>query len=525
MQPVRVLGIDPSREYLAAARRGGSVEVVVGSATAIPTASATFTRRLDVVGRATAEFSIPSPVPLAGRVVDAATRLPVAASVEVTTTTPEGLSVHVAGLAGSDGAYLLEVPRGRAQSFLVIGGDYAPYPSAAESKAVLGSLRGLNGTEAVQHDVALRPGSVVRGLVTLTGTKQPVPSLTLRFAQGRGPAARSVTTGDDGAYVMKGLAPGDWRVLIETPGWFAKPDGDRVRVPEPSTDLAAGEARLDLEVWSSGRLLGRVVKPDGTPVAQARVWLVGGNGIVRGARRAGRPLETLSGADGGFLVEDVPPHVSVRVRATLGDAEAVPSREVRLADGAPPPIVLTLAPTVRVTGAVTALDTHEPVAGARVQVDPVGEPGGRGGRSVTTGPDGRFDVASLIPGAWRLTANLKRAFLPGLPVHVTLAAEPLVVDVPLALDPGFVVAGVVVDPEGRAVLGAVVSLDGTEDVGNPAPPVARKATTDARGSFRFSGLRSGRYGVKAQRQGFIAAALDGLRGGEDRLTLPLTSLP
>jgi SAM-dependent methyltransferase len=42
--PVRVLGIDPSREYLAAARRGGAVDVAVGSATAIPAGAGTFDR-------------------------------------------------------------------------------------------------------------------------------------------------------------------------------------------------------------------------------------------------------------------------------------------------------------------------------------------------------------------------------------------------------------------------------------------------------------------------------------------------
>ncbi len=42
--PARVLGIDPSREYLAAARRGGVTDVAVGSATAIPAATGAFDR-------------------------------------------------------------------------------------------------------------------------------------------------------------------------------------------------------------------------------------------------------------------------------------------------------------------------------------------------------------------------------------------------------------------------------------------------------------------------------------------------
>jgi SAM-dependent methyltransferase len=56
-QPARVLGIDPSREYLAAALRGGAVDVAVGSATAIPARAGVFDR---VVSALMLNF-VPSP--------------------------------------------------------------------------------------------------------------------------------------------------------------------------------------------------------------------------------------------------------------------------------------------------------------------------------------------------------------------------------------------------------------------------------------------------------------------------------
>ena len=490
-----------------------------------PRGGALYSRRLDVAGTTTAAFDLPLPVRLSGVVSDAATHAPVAAGVEVTVVTAEGLVVHVAGQAAGDGSYALEVPRGKPQAFLVTSEAYAPYPSQPEVGPVLGALGGLHGPEAVAYDVALRPGAVVRGLVTLTGTKQPVPALSLRFVQDRLPAARTVSTIDDGTYAVKGLGPGTWRALIETPGWYAKNGTGTVQVAPPGADGAAGETRLDLEVWSAGQISGRVVQPDGAPISGARVWLVGGQGLVRGARRAGRVLETTSGADGGFLLDDVPSTVAVRVRASLADAESVPSDPIQLADGVPPPLLLTLGPTIHVSGVVTALDSHEPVAGASVRVDPVGEPGGRGGRSATTGPDGRFEAASLIPGGWRFTPNLKRVYLPGEPKDVTLAADPREVAVALTLDPGLVVAGGVVDAEGRAVGGARVQLAGFEDVGSPPPEVGRTASTDPHGAFRFSGLRSGRYRLTVSRKGFAPAVLDGLRGGEDRLRPVLTPPP
>jgi hypothetical protein len=182
----------------------------------------------------------------------------------------------------------------------------------------------------VVRNVALKRGATVRGLVTLERTKEPVPSLSLRFVPQQGTVFRLATTAEDGRYEVKGLGAGAYRALLETPGWYAKHGADAVRIPAAGVGDAPPEVTLDLEVWSAGVVSGSVSLVDGSPAARARVWLIGGGGVVRGARRAGRLLETLTSASGQFLLDDVPPNEWIRVRAALGEAEAVPSNGFRL---------------------------------------------------------------------------------------------------------------------------------------------------------------------------------------------------
>jgi hypothetical protein len=320
------------------------------------------------------------------------------------------------------------------------------------------------------------------------------------------------------------MGPGTWTAEVVTPGWYPGRGTNSVRVAAPAADGQPTVSVLDLSVWSAGRVSGVVVTTADTAAAGARVWLAGGGGIVRGARQAGRPLETIAGGDGSFSIDDVPPDVAIRVRAALGDAEAVPSASFRLADGPPPPLRLVVGPTARLHGRVTDLQTRDAVAGAGVAADPVGEPAGRGRRQVTADAQGRYEIASLLPGAWRVTAALRRDFLPPDPREVFVGSEGGEVPLDLQLDPGLVVAGIVVDDAGRAVSGARVGLQGTEDGGASPVAVSRAAGTDASGRFRWTGLRSGRYAFVARRNGFQTVRLD-LRGGEDRLRVVLRPPP
>lgn len=475
------------------------------------------TRRLDLSTSATAAVAVPALGRWGGRVSDAATGAAVGDAAVTVTTGGRDASVVSTTTSDSTGGFSLVVPRVRPSGVSVDHPAYMPWPAASDAAAAANALAAVRATGEVVRDVPLARGAAVRGVVTHADTKAPVPGLTLRFTS---PAARGVArtarTGDDGLYEVLGLAPGTWTAVAESPGWWLSGRAS-VGVPVPGVGGAAATL-LDLVARSSGQVTGRVQRADGSPVALARVWLVGGGGVVRSVREAGRLLETVSAADGSFVLDDAPPTVPMQARASLGTAEATPSVAFRVQDGVPP-LVLVLAPTGTVRGRVVDLATREPVADAVVRLAPVGEPSGRTARDTRTGADGRYEVAGLLPGGWKATPDKRRDFLPGAPVELTLAPDALELDRELSLDPGLVVAGFAVDGAGTAVAGARVTLTGVEDQGTPPPPVSRNGRTAADGSFRFAALRSGAYAVEVRRNGKVVARVERLRGGESRLVL------
>jgi|GEM_PF-3116617 len=463
-----------------------------------------------------------------GRVTDAASGVPLAANVVLLVGLEDGATARASATADGAGVFVVLAPRGPARQVYVEAEGYAPFPSArGEANAVVAALGALR-REDVVRDVALRRGSAIVGVVTHVESKAPVAGLAIELRpEGFRPPAevgtggRTGTTGDDGAYAARGVAPGGWNATVTTPGWYLE-GPTRVRVQGPDASGRVADARLDLVVRGAGVVSGRVTRADGSPVARARVWLVGGGGVVRSVRQAGRVLETVTGSDGGFALDDVPPAEWVRVRAALGDDEATPSAAFRLRDGAPPPLVLILAATGTIEGRVFDLVTRDPVAGARVRLDATGEPAGRGGLSVLAAADGTYLAAGLVPGSWRVTPEKRGLYLSSAGTEVALAPGVPKLDVPLTLDPGLTIAGLVLDAAGAPLAGARVTLGGREDVGQPPPTVNRNVRAAADGSFRHVALRSGVYALEVRTGGAVRARLEGLRGGERTLLVRVT---
>ena len=464
----------------------------------------------------TVGLAVPPRVPWSGVVRDAATLGGVTASIVVGVDLADGLRVETEGVTDGVGNFALLVPQGKPARLEVRSPDHETFPSPKENGAALAAIAGIRSGPVV-HDVLVRRGASVTG--TAKGADgHGVANLELRFRPDRG-AEQAVTTGPDGAYEIRTLSAGGHAVLVATPGWYLKAPRVRVVVPGP-TQTGPGSLVLDVDVISAGVVSGTVVLADGAPAGQARVWLVGGRGVVRGARNTGRVLETFSASDGTFSIDDVPPVDGVRVRATWGDAEATPSDPLALAAGSPAPVRLVLAPTVRLLGRVTDLRTGAPVAGAQVSAEPVGDGPWRGRASATTNAEGRYELANRIPGRWRLIVNKRNAYLPGEPTELDLdaAVSPFTAD--LTLDPGLPIAGVVVDGEGKALPGVRLALAGAEDGAPSGSTVARGGGTDRGGAFRWTALRSGRYTLTLTRKGYAPLAVP-LRGGEDRLRLVL----
>lgn len=239
------------------------------------------------------------------------------------------------------------------------------------------------------------------------------------------------------------------------------------------------------------------------------------------ALASGRPLETFTSTDGRFQLTDVPPALYVLVRAAVGDLEATPA-------GVPPdrpppePLRLVLASTVVLSGRVLELGSNEPLAGAGVTLRPKGAPVGRDVRTATSDAEGRFRFDTLIPGECEVLAQ-RADHLPMAPLLVPLSGRDEQ-RVELLLDPGLVIAGVLVGPQGQALAGSV-RVSGT--VGETGQGVSRAQAVGPDGRFRLTGFRRGAYRLRADAPGHRPQTVPDLLGGEERLRveLPLIPLP
>ncbi len=458
---------------------------------------------------------IPDAVEVQGRVTDAATQAPVAgATVRLSTAADKGPSLEVTALSGPDGLYRVAAPKGTPQAFAVEAPGFAPYPHPRDAGRVLASLKPLAaGAGPVERDVALSAGGSVAGRVLTRETRQPVPGVRLLFRPRRGTPV-GAESGEEGRYAVPHLNPGPYDVAVESPGWYPV-EPLRVTVPAGATEPVV----LDVPVEGARTIAGTVTLAEGGPVGGARVWLTGGGQILRSARGAGRALETFTTTDGRFSLTDVPPSVALVVRAALGGLEATP---VGVAADRPPPdpLRLVLAATGTLSGRVLELGRGTPIPGARVTLRPEGAPFGREARTATSDAEGRFRFELLIPGEVGLAARHGAYLLmESLPARVEPDEE---ARVELLLDPGLVVAGFVLDADGRG-LPARVRVSG--NVAETGQGVSRAMQAGPDGGFRLTGFQRGQYRLRVDASGFRGQTLENLAGGEDRLRLVLVAQP
>jgi RNA polymerase sigma-70 factor (ECF subfamily) len=183
----------------------------------------------------------------------------------------------------------------------------------------------------------------------------------------------------------------------------------RARVPQaepapaPSSAVAADPLNPGPPADSASRpplpqdrVEGRVVDPDGAPVAGAAVALRSRGNLL------GRIVQT--GADGTFSL----PHRADAATGTevLVQTDAWAAAARKLPPLTPGVIDLGDVRVVRrtpISGRVTNSD-GEPIAGARV-ILATAPPGGRVGLAAWTGPDGSFRLDEAGPGPWQISAQ------------------------------------------------------------------------------------------------------------------------
>lgn len=258
-----------------------------------------------------------------------------------------------------------------------------PYLTTATIRA---SKDGYASTSQV---VALSEGSSPQDVELRLGAGQSISGRLLadpdRLAGAsvearQGEELRQAEVTREGRYRLVGLGPGEWTVTAHAQGGWSDPK--RVLL-EPGQE----EAFLDLEVSRPLALRGRVLEPDGTPSASARVRV----------SRSGGPglLSVVSDADGRFAVEvpsgtyailaTQPRYAPARLESVTV-AEPLDGLEIRLRPGLPL--------TGRILGLPAGVHTS-----VRAEQDGAY-------RMTEAGPDGTYRFDDLGPGEWKLTARV-----------------------------------------------------------------------------------------------------------------------
>ncbi|MCK1821133.1 MFS transporter [Streptomyces sp. XM83C] len=256
---------------------------------------------------------------------------------------------------------------------------------------------------------------------------------------------------------------------------------------------------------------------DDTPTAEEQSVPAGSGipvrGFVRGAENAPVPraavtLISLSGrqlgrgvaqADGSYAL-DAPGTGSYVLIASADGYQ--PQASTIVVHDEPLAYDVLLSGTSGLTGVVRAAETARPVKDAMVVVTDV-----RGDllATATTGEDGEFSFAELVPGSVTVAVNAAGFRPRALPVEIGGTG---VTRVEADLDAGAQVQGVVRAPHGPLADARVTLVDAA---GN----VVGNATTGSDGAYAFTDLDSGEYTVIATGYPPVATSLTVTGGGTD----------
>ncbi|MCE9594566.1 MAG: carboxypeptidase regulatory-like domain-containing protein [Planctomycetes bacterium] len=291
---------------------------------------------------------------------------------------------------------------------------------------------------------------------------------------------RATRTGADGAFELPNLrADLEYALLVRAPGFATE-------VQRLGTGVDGATQHVELIVVRPGSSIsGRVRRADGGALGRARVLVrrLGDSnsdapppdddsttvtiGVGRSgpARRGGVDLETpatyvtRSRGDGSFRALELAPG-RYRVWAITPATQVVASREVDLALGqCLADVDLVLAASGVIAGRVVVASDGDPVPGAWLLLIPEG--GGLESRSIPADAEGRFRFEGLVDGRFSIIASFVASTSNGRFVRPFARTElqdievgSTNVEVPMARN--VVVAGRVVDRDGRALVGALV---------------------------------------------------------------------
>ncbi|HEX6274132.1 MAG TPA: carboxypeptidase regulatory-like domain-containing protein [Polyangiaceae bacterium] len=412
---------------------------------------------------------------IAGRVVDDLTGGGVA---NAALTFLRGGSAISADTTG-DGRFALEgLEPGVYQLYAIGAPGYAPFEADLGRGGI--TLRVEPNTRLRDVTLSLRALWFAEGKVTDPGGA-PVAGAEVRSIDGDGGA---VVTGPDGDFAIECSLGG---ALEASHARFApgRATCDRsARLGRPVA-LRLGELKAAAVRES---IAGRVVDASGRGIEGALVVAERRDG----SRSAPTATESVSRSDGNFSLEALEAG-AYDVSATAGGLAKAVANGVRTGERQ---LELRLVAGGRLRGLARERASGRPIVGFSIVFWPMRGALERGAPQVRTffAPDGRFEIESLSPGDYSVTA-LAEGFQSAEERRVTLAggaSEDVVLDLAL----GGRVFGTVRDTAtGKPLVGAQVGLESTLGDQQSAVPLLASSVCDDQGSFELRGVGAGRFSL------------------------------
>ena len=323
---------------------------------------------------------------------------------------------------------------------------------------------------------------------------------------------------DDGAFALQGLAiTRDLRVRAALPGYASDVAG-------PLVLTADGLDGVELTLRPTGTVSGRVVGTSGLPVniPYAAVVTMNAAPVVLGHSEPSRLYEggtfritEWPAGECQLYLETNPPDVQdnairrVQATANVGPGEDVTGVTIKFDDEGyrrtwaenQDPVARRQAleearaqrlATWEIKGQVLDAKTGEPVTDYRREIR-------RGGITTQTTvhhDEGRF-LEQQIDGPWASVVIEAVGYQPKTTVVSREAARDGIAEVVIRLEPGAVVEGIVVDPEGRPLIGAKVYAREVPLEQMELYP-SKFATVQSDGSFRLNSLVPGPQRIYAE---------------------------
>ena len=452
------------------------------------------------------DFGLKRGAAISGRVIDAATGLPIA-NMELKAGPIDGDHLSWARTRSNGNYTLRGLPAGLIE-VSVHGQEYINQRTNIRISEA-GLVRGAN--------FELTRGAIISGRVTDVDSGLPIANVDIEADNSNedGPNAWAETDAD-GRYILQGVAPGTYRIRAraDRQGYIREFYGDNLDWDDADLVTVTGTELLeviDFGLKRGAAIAGKVIDAEtGLPIIniELNAGLVDGNHLSW-TRTDSNGNYILKGLPAGFI------EVSVHGQEYINQRRNIRLSEAGLVRGAN--FDLTRGATI--SGRVTDVDTGLPIANVDIEAD---NRNGDGPNAwADTDADGRYILQGVAPGTYRIRTRadwqgyIREFYSDKLDRDdadlVTITGTDLLEVIDFGLRRGAAISGRLIDAETGLPIANMELNAGQVDGGHVS-----WARTDSGGNYILRGLPDGLIEVSVQGQGYIEAHRTvTIRGGQD----------